>query len=33
MKGIGSIAIPVSSYPGSIFIIKGSVSGTVKTIK
>jgi len=31
MKNSGSIEIPVSSLPaGSVFIIKGSVSGTVK---
>ena len=30
MKNSGSIEIPVSSLHGSVFIIKGSVSGTVK---
>jgi len=30
MKNSGSIEVPVSSLHGSVFIIKGSVSGTVK---
>jgi len=33
MKNEGVIAIPVSSLRGSVWIIKGSVSGTVKVVK
>ena len=32
-KDAGSMDVPVSSLPGSVYIIKGSVSGTIKLIK
>jgi len=32
-KDVGLIDIPVSSLPGSVYIIKGSVSGTIKVVK
>ena len=33
MKNAGSIEIPFTSTPGSIFFVKGSVSGTIKIVK
>ena len=32
-KDIGMIEIPFSSIPGSVYIIKGSISGTIKMVK
>jgi len=33
MKNAGTIEIPFSSIPGSVYIIKGNVSGTIKIVK
>jgi len=32
-KNVGGIEIPISSLRGSVYIIKGSVSGTIKVVK
>jgi len=32
-KDVGTIEIPFTSLPGSVFIVKGSVSGTTKVVK
>ena len=33
LKNVGLIEVPISSLPGSVFIIKGSVSGVIKVVK
>jgi len=32
-KDAGTIDIPFSSIPGSVYIVKGSVSGTIKVVR